>query len=383
MHSIHALRSKVLQAVLLTPLVLVAAGRAESMPLVQEMALHSMLESTTSVYTTLRDYAVLNPDGISDGTGSVAAGSAITWSGSFSNAGWTYSASGVFSGMALSMNYAGVVTGSNASDVVVTITGSGSLGGVGSLAGLGSQPLAMNALSTWYFNSPAQDYLDMDFEQSTKIGANSHYGRVKGKEKIICVLDGHVVGGGKLPPVVAGSPVELVGDASSGKKSYPTGNGYVNGTKECHLAPVELTSVASSGKRGIATVSTVVVSLLSSGGFSVLAFPAAVAPAHEFDPSNMGTVVAVDGGLYADDARNQFRSTGQYLDNGNFSGTLTAVPEPGSAWLVAMALALLAGATATRTLRTPVGQGQQKGKGEWSGRTPWGRCADARPYCLP
>ena len=133
----------------------------------------------------------------------------------------------------------------------------------------------------------------------------------------------------------------------------------------------------------MATVSTVVVSLLSSGGFSVLAFPAAVAAGHEFDPSNMGTVVATDGGLYADDARNQFRSTGQYLDNGRFSGALTSVPEPGSAWLVGMALALLAGATASRPRRATVGMEHRKGPVAWSGRTPCGACAGARPYCRP
>lgn len=330
---------------LLLPLVLVlAAGRAESMPLVQEMALHSMLESTTSVYTTLRDYAVLNPDGISDGSGIVALGSAINWSGNFSNTGWSYTASGVFSGMELSMNYSGSLSGSDASDVVVTIAGTGSLTGPGVS---GVQPLTMNALSTWHFDGTAgiNDYLEMDFEQDTKIGANSHYGRVKGKEKIICMLDGQVVGDGTLPPVVAGPPVELMAWASSGKRTrYPTGNSYGNGTKDCHLAPVQLTSAASSGKRGIATVSTVTISVLSSGGFSGLVSPVAVAPGHEFDPSNQATVVAVDGGLYADDARNQFRSTGQYLEDGSggsFSGTLTFVPEPASAWLVAIALVLL------------------------------------------
>ena len=323
-----------LAASLLLPLVLVAAGRSESMPLVQEMVLHSMLESTTSVFTTLRDYAIENPDGISDGSGSVAAGSPINWSGTFGNAGWSYSASGVFSGMALAMNYVGVLTGSDASDVLVTITGTGSLG---------NQPLAMNALSTWYFNSAAQDYLEMDFDQGTKIGANSRYGRVKGKEKIICMLDGQVVSDGTLPRVVAGSPVELMAVASSGKQSpHTTGNLYGSGTKDCHLAPVQLTSAASSGKRGIATVSTVVISLLSSTSLPALVSPAAVAPGHEFDPSNQATVVAVDGGLYADDGRNQFRSTGQYRDN-IFSGTLTSVPEPASALLVAVALAMLCG----------------------------------------
>ena len=308
------------------------AGTARAMPLVHEMALHSMLESTTSVFTTLRDYAILNPDGISDGSGGIH-GSPLAWSGSFGSTGWSYNASGIFSGMALTLNYTGSLSGSNASDVVVTMTGTGSLG---------NQPLLMDGTSTWYFNAAAQDYLEIDFDQTTKIGANSRYGRVKGKEKVICIVDGEVVGDGKLPPVVAGEPVELRSVSSSGKPTrYPTTNLYDYGVKRCHLAPVELTSVSSTGKRGLTTVSTIVVSILSDGSRPPLVSPAAILPGQEFDPSNLGTVVATDGGMYADDARNQFRSTGQFLADQTFSGTTISVPEPGSAWLTGLALAAL------------------------------------------
>ena len=307
-------------------------GTAKAMPLIQEMALHSMLESTTSVFTTLRDYAILNPDLISDGSGGIN-GSPIVWSGSFGNSGWSYNASGFFSGMALTLNYTGSLNGNNAQDVVVTVAGTGSLG---------NQPLLMDGSSTWYFDAAAQDYLEMDFDQNTKIGANSWYGRVHGLEKVVCIVDGVVVGDGKLPPVVAGESVELRSVASSGKKTrYPTTNLYDYGVKRCHLAPVELTSVSSTGKRGLTTVSTIVVSILSDGSRPPLVSPAAILPGQEFDPSNLGTVVATDGGMYADDARNQFRSTGQFLDNGTFSGTTISVPEPGSAWLTGFALAAL------------------------------------------
>lgn len=306
---------------------------ATAIPLVQEMALHSMLEATTSVFTTLHDYAVQNPDGISDGSGIIPLAQPIQWSGRFDNAGWSYDASGFYSGMALSMHYAGVITGSNGNDVLVTITGSGMLG---------NRPLTMGGFSTWFFDSTAQDYLDMDFDQGTQIGSNTRYGRVKGREKVICMLDGQVVGDGSVPRVVAGAPVELMSVASSGKKSrYSTANQYGSGTKECHLAPVQLTSIASSGKRGLATVSLVVVSLLSSTRMPAIAAPPAVAPGHWFDPSNQGTIVAMDGSLYADDARNQFRSSGQYLADGTFSGTVSYVSEPATLWLVGAPLWLL------------------------------------------
>jgi hypothetical protein len=315
---------------------------ANAIPVALEISLHAMLESTTSVFTTLRDYAVLNPDGISDGSGVVAVGDAIRWSGAFSSTGWTYSASGVFSGMALSMNYAGILSGSNAADVTVTVTGAGTLG---------NQPLSMGALSSWLYDSGAQDYLEMDFDQGIKIGANSRHGRIRGRAKTVCILDGKIVGDGSLPRVVAGAPIELVAVASSGKPSvrYPTANGYRFGLKECHLAPIELTSIASLGKRGFATVSTVAVSMLSSDGLPALAAPAAVVAGREFDPSNQGTVVAADGSLYADDSRNQFRSTGQYFDDLSFSGTLISVPEPTGMGLVATALALLAASRRRQT----------------------------------
>ena len=322
------MQAKALATLLLSPALLWSGG-AKAMPLIQEMALHSMLESTTSVFTVLRDYAILNPQGESDGSGGIN-GSPIVWNGSFGNAGWAYDASGFFSGLALTLHYTGVLSGSNATDVVVTIAGTGMLG---------NQPLLMSGASTWYFDSAAQDYLAMDFDQGTKIEANSFYKRVKGKETIICMLDGQVVGNGQVPPVIAGPPVELMSVASSGKKSaYPTSNIYGSGTKECHLAPLVLTSEASSGKRGLATVSTTIVSLFSTTSLPALEFPAAVAAGHEFDPSNLGTVVATDGGLYADDARNQFRSTGDYLDNGTFTGTTISVPEPTGLWLMGVAL---------------------------------------------
>ena len=325
------MRTRTIASVVVLP-ALLWIGTAKAMPLIQEMGLHSMLESTTSAFTTLRDYAVLDPDGISDNTGNIGGGP-VTWSGTFGSAAWRYEAAGVFSGMALAMNFTGILTGSGNSDLVVHISGSGMLG---------DQPLLITASATWYYDATVQDYLQMDFDQITKIGANSWYGRVTGKEKIVCIVDGVVIGDGTLPPVIPSAPVELTSVASSGKKSrYPTANDYRPGTKLCQSAPVELTSVASTGKRGIATVSTIVVSVLSNGSAPARVLPAAIAPGHEFDPSNLGTVLATDGGMYADDARNQFRSTGQFLTDQSFSGTTISVPEPGSAWLTGFALAAL------------------------------------------
>lgn len=333
------MQAKTLAALLISP-ALLWTGAAKAMPLIQEMALHSMLESTTSVFTVLRDYAILNPHGESDGSGGIN-GSPIAWSGSFGNAGWSYSASGLFSGLALTLNYTGVLSGSDASDVLVTVAGTGSLG---------NQPLFISGTSTWYFDSIAQDYLQMDFDLGAKIEANSFYKRVKGREKIICMLDGQIVGDGKIPPVLPSAPVELTSVSSSGKKSpYLTENIYGSGTKDCHLAPIVLMSEASKGKRGLGTVSTTVVSLFSNSSLPALEFPAAVAAGHEFDPSNLGTVVATDGGIYADDARNQFRSTGQYLDNGSFTGTTISVPEPAGLWLTGLALVALAFSRGRRT----------------------------------
>lgn len=306
-----------------------SSGSIRALPLLQEMALHSMLESTTAVYATLSDYSIQNPDGVSDGTGLIG-GAGIVWSGTYADNRWAYSASGIFGGMALQMDFSGRMGAAANAGVAVTIAGSGMLG---------NQPLEMTGLSNWYFDSVAGDYLEMEFDMLTKIGANSHYGRIKGREKVICVLDGVVVGDGKLPEVIAGPQVELMAVASSGKKErHPTKNLYGYGVKLCHEAPVTLSSIASSGKRGLLTVSTVVLSQLNSTNPPSMVLPAAIPAGDEFLPANLGTLVAVDGGLYADDPRNQFRSTGEYAPDGSFAGTTRSVPEPGSLLLVALGL---------------------------------------------
>ncbi len=310
--------------------VMLHAGTAQALPVLQEMALHSMLESTTSVFTTLSDYALQNPDGISNGSARTGPGG-ITWSGMFGNDGWSYSGTGIFGGMALSMTYSGTLSGSYGGDITMTVHGAGSIG-----SGSTAQPLLMTGLSTWFYDNAHSDYLDMDFEQETKIGANSRHGWIRGKEKIICFVDGILVGDGVIPKVIAGAPIVLEAVASSGKKAtYGAGIGI--DTNECRFLPIELFGWASSGKKGSMEVSTTVISLLTNSHQSPPAFPAP--PAGDLlVPENLGTLVTGDGNLYADDARNEFRSTGR-IDGQTFSGITSSLPEPTSALLVGLGIA--------------------------------------------
>lgn len=319
----------------LCPVVL-HSGVAHALPVLQEMALHSMLETTTSVFSTLRDYALENPDGLSNGNALTGPGG-IAWSGTYGDSGWSYQGSGVLGGMVLSMSYSGTLAGTLGSDITITTHGTGSLS-----SGAGTLPLLMTGQSTWLFDAVRGDYLDMDFEQLTKIGSATRYGWVRGKEKIICLVDGVPVGNGVLPPVIAGENITLTSTASSGKKlAYGSGFGWVTGvdTTTCRFLPVELFAVASLGKRGSMTISTTVVNLLTSTGQPAPAFP--LAPAGDpLAPENLGTLITDDGHLYADESYNLFRSTGQVDElTFSFSGTTTSVPAPATGWLLGLALA--------------------------------------------
>lgn len=315
---------------------LLQLGAAQALPVLQEMALHTMLESTTAVFTTLREYALLNPDGISDGTALTGPGG-IAWTGFFGNSGWSYSGSGQFGGMALSMSYSGLLSGSLGGDITLATTGTGSLG-----SGPNAQPLLMTGQSTWFYDSGREDYVDMDFEQLTKIGANSWRGRVRGREKIRCFYEGVEIGDGAVRNLLPSEPVSLSSVASLGKTagSVP-GLGFVPGTQSidtvnCKFRPSELFAVASLGKRGSMTVSTTAINLLSNGLQAPLAFPAA--PAGDLlVPENVATLISDDGKLYADEARNLYRSDGR-IDGSSFSGTTYLVPEPESALLVLLGI---------------------------------------------
>ena len=324
---------------------LCCSSAVQAYPVLQEMSLHSMLESTTLVLNTLNDYAVLNPDGISNGRGSIGPG-AIRWSGRFDDSGWAYSGSGLFGGMALSMNYTGTLSGNWGTDIVLSILGSGSLGN-----GLSGQPLLMQGQSVWHYDAGVNDYLEMNFAQETKIGANSKHGWTRGKERVLCYVDGEPIGQAAVPKlirVIAGEPILLLtGDAASGKRAaFNQGlakNGNVGvDANDCTFLPInptELTSVVSTGKKGSATVSTVVKSLLTDS--REVAPPEPAAPiGNLLAPQNQGTVVTGDGRLFADDLSNSYRSDG--LVNGQtFSGTTISVPEPASLWQVGLALLAL------------------------------------------
>jgi hypothetical protein len=291
-----------------------------------------MLEASASVLSSLADYAILNPDSISDGT-SLIDGSGIAWSGTYTATGWTYAGAGRFGGMNLLMNYAGTTVGADGSDVTVSFMGTGMLG---------TQPLLMNGSTTWAYDATRADYFDMEFAQETKIGAASRWSWVVGKEKIICVIESPQPGDGQMAQVIAGQGIYLNSIASLGKKV-----GYMAGMKNC-WSPIDalgnlgpLVSVASSGKKGGATLSTVIIKELTSSRTPAPSAPIALNML--LDPANQGTLVTDDGNLYADDMFNRYRSTGTYSDtNGTFSGLTISVPEPPTGWLLGMAALVFA-----------------------------------------
>ena len=300
-------------------------GTANSAAILEEMTLHTMLESTASVFTTLGDYSVLNPDGITDGTANIS-GSGISWTGSYSNSGWTYTGTGSFGGTLLSMNYSGALSGSDGSDITVSIAGTGFLG---------SQPLFMNGSTQWFYDTATNDYLAMTFAQETKIGANSWWGWVVGTELILGV------GAGVVSGLVAGGAI-TVGTGGSG-------------------APV---GVAAGVKAGVvvgaaATVATTAISAAVKTTLAEDQHAAALPPAKPsdsdlFSPLNQGTLVADNGALYADDMNSLYRSTGSYA-TGAFSGTTISVPEPATAWLICGGLFGLL-ATRKKIIKFPVAQ---------------------------
>lgn len=136
------------------------ASTADSALILEEMTRHTMLESTASVLTTLGDYSVLNPDGITDGTTNIG-GTGISWTGSYSDSGWGYTGTGSFGGVPLSMSYSGALSGIDGSDITVTIAGTGFLG---------SQPLLMNGSTKWFYDIATDDYLTMAFAQEITLG---------------------------------------------------------------------------------------------------------------------------------------------------------------------------------------------------------------------
>ncbi len=311
-----------LGALLVLPL-LVYAGKAESALALQEFTLHTMLEATAAVFTTLGDYTLSNPDGISNGTADIGT-AGISWSGSYSDSAWSYTGSGVFGGLALSMSYSGLLTGSDGSDIGVTISGTGTLG---------SKPLLMNGFTNWKYDLASDDYLEMDFAQETKIGTNTRWGWTTGRERLVCV------GPGKVPGSIAGNELVLTGIASSGKRS-----GFDFGHKYC-LVP------GGDGRVGVMTISSYTKSTLNAFSHVAPAFAALPLDNELFDPSVQGTLIADNGALYADDMDNRYRSEGRFAGN-SFSGLTFSVAEPSAAWTIALGLLGLWGTRTPRAKRT-------------------------------
>lgn len=300
----------------------VYASTANSAPILEEMNLHTMLESTSSVLTTLGDYSVLNPDGITNGTANTG-GRGISWTGTFSSSGWNYSGTGIFGGLPLSMNYSGTLSGSDGADITVAISGTGSLG---------SQPLLMSGSTQWFYDTATNDYLTMAFAQETKIGADSRWGWVVGTERIFCVGEGTVSG------VIAGESI-LVAVASSGKRSA-----LGSGIKTC-FAPTS----PDFFKKGSLTISKIRKSALNELRHAAPLAPALPSIGDLFNSDNQGTVVADDGGLYADDMSNRYRTNGIRGSGGTpdveptVVGTTTSIPEPATVWIVCVGLMGLLG----------------------------------------
>lgn len=280
--------------------------------LLEEMALHAMLESTTSVLTTLADYAVLNPHAQTNGS-ALLDGAGLAWTGSYDSAGWRYSASGSMGGAALSMNYTGSLAGSDGTDVVITVAGSGVLG---------NQALLMNGSSQWLFDPGSGDYLSMFFAQETKIGANSFWGWVVGAELTLGV------GAGVVSGLVAGGAITL----GTGGTGAPAGV----------VAGIKTGAVVGAGATvATTTISAAVKSTLAEDQHAAPTAAAKPGIGNAFDPGHQATVVADNGALFADDLGNRYRSAGGYVA-GTFTGTTHSVPEPTTAWLVGLGLGLAA-----------------------------------------
>ena len=298
---------------------------AQASPVTEQMNLLTMLEATTTSLTTLGAYSVLNPLGETNGT-ALLGPAGLSWSGSYSADGWSYSASGMLGGAALSLSYTGRLQGAEGGDISVVFSATGQLG---------LQPILMNGATLWHFDAAADDYLEMDFSQEAKIEANSRWNWTKGREVVKCAGDGIVT------DLITGGLI-LVAESSSGKKS-DIGSGLRHCVKD--LTPFR--------RHGSLTVS-----VISSTAFTAdrQVAPAAPPRPQESDllnPANQGSLFTDDGRLFADDASNRFRSSGVWTagirgSGGTLEGDTFNVAEPGGMALQLLALAGLACALRTR-----------------------------------
>lgn len=282
------MKRQVIKLVVLGIALLIAnIGVANATPLssAEHMILQTMMESTTSAFTTLAD----------TGTGSIDP--PITWTGTFDETSWSYSATGSFGGEALILNYSGSLSGLHGEEIVVSFDGTG---------WLGTEPLLIVGKTTWFYDTPADDYIEFDFEQLTKIGANSFWGWVTGAEVTGGVASGIVVG---IGGTVIFPPGGWVAGITTGTGATGVLVGISAGIKSL------LTDAATAPEKPAAPIRTSI-------------------PINEGDSfANYGNIIVVvvedANSLVASDFSGHYRSSGNFDGaGGSFSGEVV-VSSPG------------------------------------------------------
>jgi hypothetical protein len=267
------------------------------------MNLTTAIEASTSGLTTIVD---------SQGAGL----SQLSWSGTFSDSGWTYSGFGVLAGKAVNLVYTGALTGSQGANITVTFSGTGSLG---------SDPLLMGGMTTWVFDPSLNDYAAMDFEQLTKIGSGSLWGWIVGAETV----GGGVIGG------AAGLAGGVVATAATGGLGVGAG--------------VALTAGGALGGAAAGVgISAGVKSLLGPSpppkpsASARPVFPGTPTPLLA-TPGMIYTAVSVGGNLAGSDLNGNIISSGSFdVTSGRFNGSSTTIPEPPTFATIAVGLWALA-----------------------------------------
>lgn len=138
----------------------------------ESMNLATMLEASAGTLYSLSHFL-----------GFLPSGQTFNWTGTYSESGWTYSASGMVGSDPFNLNYTGTLSGDIGQDVVVTFAGSGNLG---------SHAITTNGTTTWVFDSLSNDYLTMFYTEEGEI--NPRW----------AIAGGEVIGGGVAGGLLAG-----------------------------------------------------------------------------------------------------------------------------------------------------------------------------------
>ena len=231
-------------------------------------------------------------------------GQTLSWLGTYSDSGWTYSTSGFLDGLPLDLSYGGTLSGTSGHDIVVSFTGAGNWG---------SDPITIQGKTTWYYDAALNDYFRMDFQQLTEIGTHSLWGWVVGGE--IVVGGGLGAAGG----IVAGAPLSPAGSAVVGAAG------------------------ALAGAGSAATLSEVIASVFSGDP----APPKPTTPTPPADPHTPQNIYPSEDradsanspdGRFVVQNTDVIRLQSSYAF-GDISGTVTTVPEPhGFAWMIGVAI---------------------------------------------